>query len=140
MSEEKKKTMRRLKTIAGHVRAVQRMVEEDKYCIDVIHQTQAIKRVFDEHAHKLSISSTKSQLGHSLGASGGIELLLTVKAIHHGVIPPTINLENPDPACDLDYTPLQPKERQLRVAMSNSFGFGGHNAAVVVGQLRNGAA
>lgn len=100
-------------------------------------ETAAIKRVFGEHAKKVSISSTKSQLGHSLGASGGIELVLTVKAIEKQVVPPTANLENPDPDCDLDYTPLQPKERKIDVALSNSFGFGGHNATVLVGKLRS---
>ncbi len=98
-------------------------------------ETRAIKNVFDEHAYKLSISSTKSQLGHSLGASGGIEAVLTVKALAENVAPPTINLETPDPDCDLDYTPLQPKQRELNIAMSNSFGFGGHNACVVLGTL-----
>ncbi len=98
-------------------------------------ETQAVKNVFGDHAYRLSISSTKSQLGHLLGASGGIELVLTIKAILDQVVPPTINLENPDPKCDLDYTPLQPKERPVRVAMSNSFGFGGHNASVIVGKL-----
>jgi len=100
-------------------------------------ETQAIKIVFQEHARHLSISSTKSQLGHSLGASGGIELVLTVKALRHRIVPPTINLQTPDPDCDLDYTPNEPKERALSVAMSNSFGFGGHNASVIVGQLRD---
>lgn len=99
-------------------------------------ETQAIKRVFGEHAKNVSISSTKSQLGHSLGASGGIELVVTVKAIGQGVIPPTINLTNPDPACDLDYTPNTPRERRFAYAMSNSFGFGGHNASVIVGLLK----
>lgn len=99
-------------------------------------ETAAIKRVFGDHARKVSISSTKSQLGHSLGASGGIELVLTVKAIERQVCPPTANLENPDPDCDLDYTPLQPKERRIDVALSNSFGFGGHNATILVGTLR----
>lgn len=98
-------------------------------------ETIAIKSVFGDHARKLSISSTKSQLGHSLGASGGIELVLTVNTIRHGVIPPTINMQTPDPNCDLDYTPNQPKERDVRVAMSNSFGFGGHNAAIVLGKV-----
>ncbi len=99
-------------------------------------ETQAIKSVYGDHAYQLSVSSTKSQLGHSLGASGGIELVLSVKALQRSLVPPTINLNTPDPACDLDYTPNQPKERQLRAAMSNSFGFGGHNASVVVGALR----
>lgn len=99
-------------------------------------ETLAVKRVFGDHAYNLSISSTKSHLGHSLGASGGIELVVTVKSLEAQVVHPTINLENPDPACDLDYTPLQPRERRLRQAMSNSFGFGGHNASVIIGQLR----
>ena len=102
-------------------------------------ETQAVKSVFGEFARSVSISSTKSQLGHSLGASGGIELVLTVKALNSGVVPPTINLENPDPDCDLDYTPNQPKERSIKMAMSNSFGFGGHNASIIVGHLGNGA-
>ena len=101
-------------------------------------ETRAVKSVFGSHAKRLSISSTKSQLGHLLGASGGVELVLTVKAVQHSLVPPTINLDNPDPDCDLDYTPNEPRERPLRVAMSNSFGFGGHNASVVVGELRNG--
>ncbi len=95
-------------------------------------ETRAIKSVFKDHAHNISISSTKSQLGHSLGASGGIELILAIKALREGVVPPTINLETPDPDCDLDYTPNQAKERDLTYAMSNSFGFGGHNASVIV--------
>jgi len=95
-------------------------------------ETQAIKTVFKDHAGKVSISSTKSQLGHSLGASGGIELILAINAIRKGVVPPTINLETPDPDCDLDYTPNEAKERELTYAMSNSFGFGGHNASVIV--------
>lgn len=99
-------------------------------------ETQAVKNVFGEHAYRLSISSTKSSLGHSLGASGGIELVLTMKSIEKNVVPPTINLETPDPECDLDYTPNVPKERPVNTAMSNSFGFGGHNASVVVGSLR----
>ncbi len=103
-------------------------------------ETLAMKKVYADHARQLSISSTKSHLGHSLGASGGIELVLTAKAVQNRVIPPTINLEHPDPACDLDYTPNQPREREIHVAMSNSFGFGGHNASVLVGKLRNGKA
>jgi len=103
-------------------------------------ETLALKRVFGESARTVSISSTKSQLGHSLGASGGIEMVLTVKAIDLNIVPPTINLDTPDPDCDLDYTPHQPREREIKVAMSNSFGFGGHNASVVVCELRNGQA
>lgn len=101
-------------------------------------ETAAVKSVFGEHAYRLSVSSTKSQLGHLLGASGGVELVLTVLALVRGVIPPTINYHTPDPLCDLDYTPNQARQRKLSVAMSNSFGFGGHNASLVVGQLRNG--
>lgn len=103
-------------------------------------ETVAIKSVFNEHARNLSISSTKSQLGHLLGASGGVELVITVLALKHGVIPPTINLTNPDPACDLDYTANVARERKLKMAISNSFGFGGHNASLLVSQLRNGLA
>ena len=98
-------------------------------------ETQAIKNVFGDHAAKLSISSTKSSLGHSLGASGGIEAAILCKTIETSTVPPTINYETPDPACDLDYTPNTAKEKQVRVAMSNSFGFGGHNACVVFGRM-----
>jgi len=99
-------------------------------------ETIAVKAVFKEHARKVSISSTKSQLGHLLGASGGVELILTALAIKHGVIPPTINYETPDPECDLDYTPNQARERNITFAMSNSFGFGGHNGSLIIGRLR----
>ncbi|MCA9216555.1 MAG: beta-ketoacyl-ACP synthase II [Planctomycetales bacterium] len=99
-------------------------------------ETQAVKNVFGDHAYELSISSTKSQLGHSLGASGGIEAVVCVKTLLNKVIAPTINLETPDPACDLNYTPNQPQEREVTVAMSNSFGFGGHNASVLIGKLK----
>jgi 3-oxoacyl-[acyl-carrier-protein] synthase II len=99
-------------------------------------ETMAIKKVFGEYAKQVSISSTKSQLGHSLGASGGIELVLSVLALRDNLIPPTINLDNPDPACDLDYTPKTARQRELTAAMSNSFGFGGHNATVVIGRVR----
>lgn len=101
-------------------------------------ETAAVKTVFGQLAHDVSISSTKSQLGHLLGASGGVELVLTVLALRNSLIPPTINYEEPDPLCDLDYTPNTPRERRLKAAMSNSFGFGGHNASIIVGQLRNG--
>ncbi len=95
-------------------------------------ETRAIKNVFGDHAYQVSISSTKSQCGHSLGASGGIELILSIKAILESTIPPTINLDTPDPECDLDYTPNVPKQRNVEYAMSNSFGFGGHNASIIV--------
>ncbi|MEO2002119.1 MAG: beta-ketoacyl-ACP synthase II [Pirellulales bacterium] len=98
-------------------------------------ETLAIKKVFGEHSKELVVSSIKSHLGHTLGASGGIELVACAMAIQHNVIPPTINLETPDPECDLDYVPNQPREMQVRVAMSNSFGFGGHNASLVLGRL-----
>ena len=98
-------------------------------------ETVAMKRVFGEHAMRLAISSTKSQLGHTLGASGGIELVVCALTLTRGVIAPTINLETPDPDCDLDYTPNVPREAKVDVAMSNSFGFGGHNASLVLGRL-----
>ena len=98
-------------------------------------ETHAIKRIFGEHAYKLAVSSTKSQLGHLLGASGGVELIISILALRDGLIPPTINYDTPDPKCDLDYTPNQPRERKIDVAMSNSFGFGGHNASIIVGRL-----
>jgi 3-oxoacyl-[acyl-carrier-protein] synthase II len=101
-------------------------------------ETRAIKSIFGDHAKKVSISSTKSQIGHLLGASGGVELIFTVLALRDSTIPPTINLDEPDEACDLDYTPKQARERRIGAAMSNSFGFGGHNASLVIGQLRNG--
>ena len=97
-------------------------------------ETVALKSVFGDHAYKLSVSSTKSQLGHLLGASGGVELILSIKALNQGIVPPTINLDNPDPDCDLDYTPNEPRYRELNIAMSNSFGFGGHNASIIVGR------
>ena len=100
-------------------------------------ETTAIKSVFKDHAYKLSISSTKSQLGHLLGASGGVEFVLAVKTLCTGVIPPTINYDTPDPLCDLDYTPNEARERKVSVVMSNSFGFGGHNGSLIVGHLRD---
>ena len=99
-------------------------------------ETAAVKYVFGDQARKLSISSTKSMLGHSLGASGGIELVVTVKSLLSGVIHPTANLDNQDPDCDLDYTAREARQRPIRSAMSNSFGFGGHNASIIVGQVR----
>ncbi len=98
-------------------------------------ETLAIKAVFGEHAPKLAISSTKSLLGHLLGASGGVELIATALSIRHGIIHPTINLDNPDPQCDLDYVPNVARETRVRRAISNSFGFGGHNCCLVIGAL-----
>jgi 3-oxoacyl-[acyl-carrier-protein] synthase II len=97
-------------------------------------ETIAIKRVFGEHAAKLNISSTKSMTGHLLGASGGIEFIATALTVVRNVIHPTVNYEDPDPECDLNYTPNTPVNRTVRYAMSNSFGFGGHNASLVVGK------
>jgi 3-oxoacyl-[acyl-carrier-protein] synthase II len=99
-------------------------------------ETCAIKSVFGEHAKSVSISSTKSQIGHLLGASGGVEIIASILAIRDGVIPPTINLDNPDERCDLDYTPHTARQRKISVAMSNSFGFGGHNGSIIVGKVR----
>jgi 3-oxoacyl-[acyl-carrier-protein] synthase II len=98
-------------------------------------ETVAIKRVFGAQARRLAITSTKSQLGHTLGASGGIELVACALTMNRGVIAPTINLEHPDPECDLDYTPNVAREARVDVAMSNSFGFGGHNASLVLARL-----
>jgi 3-oxoacyl-[acyl-carrier-protein] synthase II len=98
-------------------------------------ETRAIKQVFGEHARRLLISSTKSMLGHLLGASGGVELIATALTLKHGVIHPTINLDHPDPECDLDYVPRSAREARIRRAISNSFGFGGHNCCLVVGTL-----
>ena len=95
-------------------------------------ETKAVKRVFGDHARRLAISSTKSQIGHTLGASGGIELVVCALTIARGVITPTINLDNPDPECDLDYVPKVARDARVDVAMSNSFGFGGHNASLVL--------
>ncbi|RME59203.1 MAG: beta-ketoacyl-[acyl-carrier-protein] synthase II, partial [Caldilineae bacterium] len=95
-------------------------------------ETLAIKQALGEHAYNVRISSTKSMLGHLLGAAGAIEAIICAKVIQTGVIPPTINLHNPDPACDLNYTPLVAQQADVRVAMSNSFGFGGHNSTLVL--------
>ncbi|HAP67794.1 MAG TPA: beta-ketoacyl-[acyl-carrier-protein] synthase II [Nitrospinae bacterium] len=94
-------------------------------------ETQAIKTVFNEHAYKLSVSSTKSMTGHLLGAAGGVEAIFSILAIERGTIPPTINYETKDPECDLDYVPNTARKSDVNVAMSNSFGFGGTNATVI---------
>jgi 3-oxoacyl-[acyl-carrier-protein] synthase II len=101
-------------------------------------ETNAVKRVFGEAAYDLAISSTKSMTGHLLGAAGAVEAVMCVKAINAGEIPPTINYEHPDPECDLDYVPNQKRIKPVRRTMSNSFGFGGHNACIILGQYRNG--
>ena len=94
-------------------------------------ETQAIKTVFGEHARKLAVSSTKGATGHMLGAAGAVELAVCVKAIEKQIVPPTINLDNPDPECDLDYVPHTAREMKVEAALNNSFGFGGHNACTV---------
>jgi 3-oxoacyl-[acyl-carrier-protein] synthase II len=94
-------------------------------------ETNAIKALFGEHAYKLAVSSTKSMTGHLLGGTGGIEAIYSLLSIKHGMIPPTINYETPDPECNLDYVPNKARKADVRVAMSNSFGFGGTNATVL---------
>ena len=94
-------------------------------------ETYAIKKLFGDHARKLAVSSTKSMIGHLLGAAGAVEAGITCLAVQRGVIPPTINYETPDPDCDLDYTPNKMRTAELRYALSNSFGFGGTNASLL---------
>ncbi len=100
-------------------------------------ETAAIKKALGESAHRVAISSTKSMTGHLLGGSGGIEAVATVMAVNQDLIPPTINLENPDPDCDLDYVPNQSRQQAVEVALSNSFGFGGHNVTLVFRKYRD---
>jgi len=97
-------------------------------------ETRAIKQVFGGHAYRLAVSSVKSMTGHLLGAAGGVESLATVLTIYHGLIPPTINYDEPDPGCDLDYVPNKARQAEVRVALTNSFGFGGTNATLVFKQ------
>jgi 3-oxoacyl-[acyl-carrier-protein] synthase II len=97
-----------------------------------LNETAAIKAVFGEHAYHVNVSSTKSATGHMLGAAGAVELVISTLAINSGIIPPTINYQTPDPECDLNYTPNKPAERTVDVAISNSFGFGGHNTTLAV--------
>jgi 3-oxoacyl-[acyl-carrier-protein] synthase II len=98
-------------------------------------ETIAIKRAFGDHAFRLAVSSTKSMTGHLLGAAGGLEAAILALSIRHGVIPPTINYTTPDPECDLDYTPNAAREWPVRLGMSNSFGFGGTNACLLLGKV-----
>jgi 3-oxoacyl-[acyl-carrier-protein] synthase II len=97
-------------------------------------ETRAIKNVFGEYAYELAVSSTKSVTGHCFGAAGAIEAMMSVLAVHHGLLPPTANYEVPDPECDLDYVPNEAREREVDVALSNAMGLGGHNACVLVGR------
>ena len=98
-------------------------------------ETLAVKATFGDHARKLAVSSTKSMTGHLLGAAGGVEAIYTALTVHHGVVPPTINLQNPDPECDLDYVPNSAREMRVDVALTNSFGFGGTNGTLVLRKL-----
>jgi len=97
-----------------------------------LYETQAIKKVFGDHTQKLAVSSTKSMMGHLLGAAGAVEAMISALSIYHGIIPPTINLDNPDPECDLDYVPHKARKKNIQTAMSNTFGFGGVNAVVIL--------
>jgi 3-oxoacyl-[acyl-carrier-protein] synthase II len=100
-------------------------------------ETKALKLAFGEHAYKVPISSTKSMIGHLLGAAGAVEAIATLLTINRGMIHPTINYENPDPECDLDYVPNTARRKDVRVAISNGFGFGGHNAVVVLAKYED---
>lgn len=98
-------------------------------------ETQALKSVLGAHAKKVAVSSTKSSLGHLLGAAGSVEMAICLKAIETGILPATINLDQPDPECDLDYIPHKPREKRVQVVMNNSFGFGGHNACLIASRM-----
>jgi 3-oxoacyl-[acyl-carrier-protein] synthase II len=106
--------------------------------INDLYETEAIKNTFGAHAQRLAVSSTKSMLGHMLGAAGGIEAIIAAMVIHEGIIPPTINLDCPDPECDLDYVPHQARQANVKIALSNSFGFGGANGVLVFKKWREG--
>ena len=94
-------------------------------------EVSAVKRLFGDHAYKLSMSSTKSAIGHLLGAAGSVEAIFSLLALQHGVAPPTLNLDDPSDGCDIDLVPHQAKERPIKYALSNSFGFGGTNASLI---------
>src|SRR5205814_9526899 len=96
---------------------------------------KALKIALGEHAYKVAISSTKSMIGHLLGAAGAVEAIATLLTINRGIIHPTINYENPDPSCDLDYVPKTARRKDVKIAISNGCGFGGHNAVVVLGRF-----
>ena len=95
------------------------------------YETLAIKRVFGDQAYRIPVSSSKSMIGHTIGAAGAIEGIITILSLEHGILPPTINLDHPDPDLDLDYIPNRSREKSIHIALSNSFGFGGHNATLV---------
>jgi 3-oxoacyl-[acyl-carrier-protein] synthase II len=97
-------------------------------------ETRAVKQVFGKHAYELAISSTKSMTGHCFGAAGAVEAMMCVLAVHHGLLPPTINYEHPDPDCDLDYVPNEARPAEIDVALSNAMGLGGHNGCVLIGR------
>jgi len=133
----------------GAARAMRRAVEESELPVerfDYINahgtstpfndefETMAIKSVFGDHAHELMVGSTKSMTGHLLGGAGGLEFVITSMVLHEGNVPPTINLENPDPLCDLDYVPNTMRRAEVGAALTNSFGFGGHNASLALGK------
>jgi len=98
-------------------------------------ETLALKHVLGEQAYQIPVSSSKSMLGHLIAAAGAVELIISVTAMRRGVLPPTINLETPDPECDLDYIPNQPREKRVRHVLSNSFGFGGQNVSLIASRL-----
>lgn len=130
----------------GAARAMQQAVDDADVAVDSVdyinahgtsteyndqYETNAVKTVFGEHAYQLAMSSTKSMTGHLLGAAGGLEAIVSVLSIKHNIMPPTVNYETPDEKCDLDYVPNEAREKEVNVAMSNSLGFGGHNALLV---------
>ena len=137
---------------AGLARALRRALQKaelDPLSVDYINahgtstryndasETAAIKTVFGDHAYDLAISSTKSMTGHLMGAAGGVEAIITTLALRHSILPPTINYEEPDPECDLDYIPNTARAADIRIAASNSMGFGGHNAVLILGKYQS---